>query len=426
MPEQPSQQQLLDYFAGYVSPQKVSMYRMWGVDFIPGRREGVRVWDYDGKRSWIDCRSAGGVFNLGHRPPRIIAALKAALDEIDMSDHMLASGYRGLLAKRLAELTPGDLQYTTFGSSGGEAIDFALKLARGYTGRAGVVSAEKGYHGHTGLALAATDQFGSKFGPLAPGFRRVPFGDFEALKAAVTDDVAAVIMETIPATAGFTLPPDDWYPRVRRLCDERSVVLILDEVQAGLGRTGRLWAYEEWGVCPDIMVCGKGMSAAIYPLSSATYRKHLQSFFDDNAFVHLSSTGGSELGCVTALAMLDQITEPGFLEHVQAMGQRFEDGLAALREKYPEVLKGLNRRGLMIGVVMSHKDCGMLMARALAARGVIAVYAHYNPHILQLMPPLVIQPEEVDEVLDAFDGAFQEVGTALSLVRAVDESSNRY
>ncbi|MDP2675886.1 MAG: aminotransferase class III-fold pyridoxal phosphate-dependent enzyme [Dehalococcoidia bacterium] len=426
MSEQRSQQQLLDYFAGYVSPQKVNMYRMWGVDFIPGRREGVRVWDHDGGRSWIDCRSAGGVFNLGHRPPRIIAALKTALDEIDMSDHMLASGYRGLLAKRLAELTPGDLQYTTFGSSGGEAIDFALKLARGYTGRAGVISAEKGYHGHTGLALAATDEFGAKFGPLAPGFRRVPFGDFEALQAAVTDDVAAVIMETIPATAGFPIPPDDWYPRVRKLCDERSVIMILDEVQAGLGRTGRLWAYEEWAVTPDIMVCGKGMSAAIYPLSSATYRKHLQSFFDDNAFAHLSSTGGSELGCVTAMAMLDQITEPGFLEHVQAMGQRFDDGFAALREKYPEVLKGLNRRGLMIGVVMSHKDCGMLMARALAARGVIAVYAHYNPNILQLMPPLIIQAEEADEVLDAFDGAFQEVGTALTLARTVDESSNRY
>ena len=426
MSEQRSQQQLLDYFAGYVSPQKVNMYRMWGVDFIPGRREGVRVWDYDGKRSWIDCRSAGGVFNLGHRPPRIITALKDALDEIDMSDHMLASGYRGLLAKRLAELTPGDLQYTTFGSSGGEAIDFALKLARGYTGRAGVISAEKGYHGHTGLALAATDEFGTKFGPLAPGFQRVPFGDFAALEAAVTDDVAAVIMETIPATAGFPIPPDDWYPSVRKLCDQRGVIMILDEVQAGLGRTGRLWAYDEWGICPDIMVCGKGMSAAIYPLSSATYRKHLQSFFDDNAFAHLSSTGGSELGCVTAMAMLDQITEPGFLAHVQAMGQRFEDGFAALREKYPEVLKGLNRRGLMIGVVMAHRDCGMLMARAMAARGVIAVYAHYNPNILQLMPPLIIQPEEVDEVLDAFDGAFQEVGTALSLARVVDESSNRY
>src|SRR3990172_272833 len=300
-----SQEQLLELFAQHVSPQKVKMYRLWGVDFVPGRREGVRVWDYEGKRSWIDCRSAGGVFNLGHRPPRVIAALKKALDEIDMADHMLASGYRALLARRLAELTPGDLQYTTFGSSRGEAIDFALKLARGYTGKAGVISAQKGYHGHTGMALAATDQFSTKFGPLAPGFRRVPFGDFPALEAAVTDDVGTLIMETI-------------HPSPRRLCDERGIVLILDEVRAGLGRTGRLWAYQEWGVYPDMMVLGKGMSAATYPVSSATYRPFLQSFFDgEDAFAHLSSTGGSELGMVAALAMLDQTTEPGFLDHVR-------------------------------------------------------------------------------------------------------------
>jgi acetylornithine/succinyldiaminopimelate/putrescine aminotransferase len=413
MREQPTQEQLFDYFANYVSPQKAKMYRMWGVDFVPGRREGVRVWDYDGARSWIDCRSAGGVFNLGHRPPRVIAALKEALDEIDMSDHMLASGYRGLMAKLLAEITPGDLQYTTFGSSGGEAFFNDTATTEIYTGKPGVISAEKGYHGHTGLALAATDQFGSKFGPMAPGFRRVPFGDYEALEAAATDDVAAIIMETIPATAGFPIPPDDWYPQVRRLCDERSIILILDEVQAGLGRTGRLWAYEEWGIHPDIMVCGKGMSAATYPLSSATYRKHLQSFFDEDAFVHLSSTGGSELGCVTALAMLDQITESGFLENVRAMGQRFEDGIAALKEKHPDVLKGLNRRGLMMGVIMSRDECGMLMARALAKRGVIAVYAHYNPNILQLMPPLIIQADEVEEVLDAMDGALAETGESM-------------
>lgn len=408
-----SQEELLDLFARHVSPQKVKAYRMWGVDFIPGRREGARVWDAEGKRSWIDCRTAGGVFNLGHRPPRVIAALRRALDEIDMSDHMLASGYRALLARRLAELTPGDMQYTTFGSSGGEAIDFAIKLARGYTGRPGVVSMEKGYHGHTGFALAATDEFSKPFGPLAPGFRRVPFGDFEALQAAATEDVGAVIMETIPATAGFPIPPADWYPRVRRLCDERGIVLILDEVQAGLGRTGRLWAFQEWGIVPDIMVLGKGLSAAMYPLSAAVYRAHLQSFFDRDPFIHLSSTGGSELGCVAALAMLDQITEPGFLEHVRAMGQRFEDGLAALREKHPRVLRGLNRRGLMMGVVMAARECGPLMARALARRGVIAVYAHYNPHILQLMPPLVIQPGEVDEVLEAMDGALAEVGEAI-------------
>ncbi len=415
MTRRPTQDELLEDFAGHVSPQKVAGYRLIGWDFIPGRREGVRVWDWEEKRSWIDCRTAGGVFNLGHRPPAIIEALKRGLEEADMGDHMLASGYRARLAKRLAELTPGDLQYTTFGASGGEAIDFAIKLARGYTGRAGVVSAVKGYHGHTGLALAATDEYGERWGPLAPGFRRVPFGDCDALAAAVDDDTAAVIMETIPATAGFTVPPDDWYPRIRRLCDERGVIMILDEVQAGLGRTGRLWAYQEWDVVPDIMVLGKGMSSAVYPLSSATYRPPLQSFFDADGFAHLSSAGGSDLACITALEMLDIISRPEFLQHVREMGDRFAAGLAALREKHPAVLKGWNQRGLMMGVIFANEDCGPRMSRALAKRGVIAVFSGFNRHILQLMPPLIIQPDEVDEVLDALDGAIAEVGQDLSL-----------
>jgi acetylornithine/succinyldiaminopimelate/putrescine aminotransferase len=405
-----SEEQLLDCFAEHVSPQRLAAYRLVGWDFIPGRREGVRVWDWSGARSWIDCRSAGGVFNLGHRPPAIIEALKGALEEADIGDHMLASGYRALLAKRLAELTPGDLKYTTFGVSGGEAIDFAIKLARGYTGKTEIISAVKGYHGHTGLALAATEDYSQRFGPLAPGFRRVSFGDLNALEAALNSNVAAIIMETIPATAGFTIPPDDWYPRIRQLCDEQGIILILDEVQAGLGRTGRLWAFEEWGIVPDILVLGKGMSSAVYPLSSATYREPLQSFFDADAFAHLSSAGGSDLGCITCLAMLNEITRPGFLEHVRAMGDRFAAGFQVLREGHPTVLKGWNQRGLMMGLILAGPECGPLMSRALARRGVIAVFSGYNRHILQLMPPLIIQPSEVDEVLAALDGALAEVG----------------
>ncbi len=415
MNERPSQEDVLDNFAAHVSPQRVAAYRLIGWDFVPGRREGVRVWDWDGKRSWIDCRTAGGVFNLGHRPPAIIEALKRALDEADIGDHMLASGYRAALARRLAEITPGDLRYTTFGSSGGEAIDFAIKLARGYTGRPGVVSAVKGYHGHTGLALAATHEFTARYGPLAPGFQRVPFGDIAALEEAADETTAAVIMETIPATAGFTIPPDGWYPALRRLCDERGIILILDEIQAGLGRTGRLWAFEEWDIVPDIMVLAKGLSAAIYPLSSATYRPHLQSFFDADAFAHLSSTGGSDLACATALAMLDAVTAPGFLEHVRAMGERFAAGFAMLRVQYPAVLRTWNQRGLMMGLVLADTNCGILASRALASRGVIAVFSGFNRHIVQLMPPLVIQPPEVDEVLAALDGALGEVARTLAL-----------
>src|ERR1700693_2019655 len=136
-------QELLEEFANYVSPQKVVIYPIAGWDFVPGGREGVRVWDWEGKRSWIDCRTAGGVFNLGHRPTTIIDAVKRALDETDRGDHRLASACRARLAHRLADLTPGDLQYTTFGAAGGEAIDFAIKLARGFTGRAGVVRSEE-------------------------------------------------------------------------------------------------------------------------------------------------------------------------------------------------------------------------------------------------------------------------------------------
>ena len=409
------QQELLQDFASYVSPQKVAAYRLIGWDFVPGRREGVRVWDWEGRRSWIDCRSAGGVFNLGHRPAAIIEALRRGLEETDVGDHMLASAYRARLAARLAALTPGDLQYTTFGASGGEAIDFAIKLARGYTGRPGVISAMKGYHGHTGMALAATDEYGERWGPLAPGFRRVPFGDFDSLAAAATEDVAAVIMETIPATAGFTIPPADWYPRLRQFCDERDIILILDEVQAGLGRTGRLWAFQEWGITPDIMVLGKGMSAATYPLSAAIYRARMQSFFDQDAFSHLSSAGGSDLGCITALAMLDVLTAPGFLEHVNAMGERFTAGFSALQKTHPAVFKGWNQRGLMMGLIFASADCGPRMSRALASRGVIAVFSGFNRQILQLMPPLVIQPAEVDEVLRALDGAMGEVAQDLRL-----------
>ena len=410
-----SDQELLEEFASYVSPQKVATYRMAGWDFVPGRREGIRVWDWDGKRSWIDCRTAGGVFNLGHRPPAIIDAVKKALDEADMGDHMLASAYRARLAHKLADLTPGDLQYTTFGAAGGEANDFAIKLARGFTGRAGIISAVKGYHGHTGMALAATDEYGARFGPLAPGFQRIPFGDADAAEKTIDKDTAAVIVETIPATAGFTIPPDDWHPRLRQLCDERGALLILDEVQAGLGRTGRLWAYEEWGIVPDIMVLGKGMSSALIPLSSATYRHHLQSFFNDDPFCHISSGGGSDIACAAASAMLDIISAPEFMAHVREMGQRFSDGFERLRDAHGGMLERWNQRGLMMGLVFASEDIGRMMTRALSAHGIIAVYSGFNRHILQLMPPLIIQPHEVDEVLEALGGAMSDVRRDLNL-----------
>ncbi len=397
-------EQVIAAFERYVSSGRVAMYRQMEMAVVPGKREGVRIWPRGGGRPLINCRSSGGVFNLGHRPPAIVEAVKQALDTLDINDHVLMSEPRALLACRLAELTPGDIRYTTFGVSGGEAIDFALKLARGFTGRPGVISVKGGYHGHTGLALATGDPaYRDPFGPQIPGFVQVPFGDVDALRTAMNGQIAAVIVETIPATAGILIPPDGYLAAVRSLCDEQGALLIADEVQAGLGRTGRLWAIDEWEVVPDIMVLGKGLSAGIYPITATCYRPELDAWLArTNPFIHISTFGGADIGCVAALTMLDIITAPGFLKHVLDMGSRLMDGLCRLQAQYPMLVSDVRGRGLMIGVEMSSAQLGPMLTVLLARHGVLALYANNRPSTMIVMPPLIITADEVDEVLDAF------------------------
>jgi putrescine aminotransferase len=394
---------ILDDYAQYVNPGRVDMFRRMGLEFVPGRREGVWLWDVDGKRRLLNCRCSGGVFNLGHRPAKIIQVLKEALDEVDLGDHMLLSEARARLGKRLAELTPGNIQYSTFSPGGSEAVEIGIKLARGYTRRPDIISVEKGYHGHTGFALATgDDNFRGKFGPMPPGFAKVPFGDIDALAAEIGEQTAAVIVETIPATAGMLLPPPDYYSEVRELCNRYGAQLIIDEVQAGLGRTGRLWAIEEWNVVPDILVTGKGLSGALYPMSATCHRPHLDRFFQENPFIHLASFGGSELGCIVALTVLDETARPEFLQHVLDMGRRFAAGFAQLKARY-SLVTGWRQRGLMIGLETSDDQFGPLMTLGLAQNGVLAIFANHRPSTIQIMPPLIIQPEEVDFVLEALD-----------------------
>ena len=418
---QQSKEDILRDYSRYVNPGRVNVFRRMGLEFVPGRREGVWMWDVDGGHRVLNCRCSGGVFNLGHRPPRVVAAVKAALDEIDVGDHMLLDEMRAVLGKRLAELTPGDIQYTTLSPGGAEAIDVAIKLARGYSHRPGIISVKKGYHGHTGFALATgEDTFRGKFGPMPPGFSKVPFGDSDALAAEISDQTAAVIIETIPATAGILIPPENYFPRVRELCDSHGAQMIIDEVQAGLGRTGRLWAIDEWNVVPDILVVGKGMSGGVYPMSATCHRPHLDAFFQQYPFVHLSSFGGAALGCVAALAMLEQTTEPGFLEHVQAMGERFEQGFVDLQSRH-SIIAGWRRRGLMIGFELTEPVMGPLMSGALGQNGVLAVFADHRPATIQIMPPLIIQPEEVDFVLEGLDRALSFVEAHPEMLQIDDQ-----
>jgi len=405
---------ITEKFARHVSSGKAEFFAQAGIDFIAGRRGGIYLHDLGGK-TLINCHSNGGVFNLGHRNPRVIAALQRSLEELDIGNHHLISEGRALLAERLAAISPGDINRVIFGVSGGEAIDMAIKLARGHTGRAKVISASGGYHGHTGLALAAGDeQYRTPFEPLSPAFEQVPFGDLNALKSAMGEDTAAVIFETIPATYGIVIPPEDFYAGVRKLCDQYGAVMIMDEVQTGLGRCGAMWGINTYDVLPDIIVTGKGLSGGIYPMSATLYRDHLNPFLHENPFIHISTFGGAEVGCYAALEVLNILEEPTFLEHVHQMADLFEEGFATLKDKHADLLVETRQRGLMMGLKLADPNFGPMMTRIGFDAGLLVVYANNDPSAVQLLPPLIIQEDEVGQVLELLDGMLTVLGKAFA------------
>jgi putrescine aminotransferase len=411
-----SKEAIIRRFAEHVSSGKAETFKSYDMEFIFGRREGPFVWDATSGKKLINCHCNGGVFNLGHRNPRVIKALMESLEELDIGNHHLISEQRAALAEKLAGLMPGDISCTVFGVGGGEAIDLAIKLARGHTGRYKVISAIGGYHGHTGFALATGDeQYRTPFGPNLPGFVQVPFNDPQALDQAVDQDTAAVIFETIPATLGMPVPHPDFFLHARRICSERGALLVIDEVQTGLGRTGKLWGIEHFGVIPDIIVIGKGLSGGIYPMSATCFRKELESFFHQNPFIHVSTFGGAEVGCPVASAVLDESSKPEFLQHVNELAGIFKDGFSDLKKKHPKILTGLRQLGLMMGIEMVNDNCGPIMTKACYDHGILAIYANNDKKVCQLLPPLIIDKQTALEIIEKIDGALKDTTDFLGL-----------
>jgi putrescine aminotransferase len=273
------------------------------------------------------------------------------------------------------------------------------------------VYAEKAYHGHTGFALSAIGRAAYKepFEPLIPGFTMVPFGDVDALEKAVTDDTAAVILEPIQGEGGIHIPGDEYLPAVRKICDANECLLILDEIQTGFGRTGKMFACEHWGVVPDIMTMAKSLGGGIYPISATVFKEEIQDFFIPHPFIHLSTFGGSDLGCIVGLASIDYILAHNLPAHAEAMGKRFRGGFDRLLNDYPGLLLEVRQKGLMMGLQYTNESIGPRMTKKMADRNIIAIYTGNDPSICRLMPPLVIAPQEVDEVLNALEDSMKEL-----------------
>jgi len=414
-----SKQDVIDIYRKHVSSGKAEFFQNYGMNFVMGKREGPWLYDQDGTKRLFNLHCNGGVFNLGHRHPELISLLREALEDVDIGNHHLMSRERAELAQLIADLMPGDLNYTIFGVGGGEAVDLAIKISRAYTQRTNVISARGGFHGHTGLALAAGDEkYRTPFGPQLPGFRQIPFNDISAAKDNIDDQTAAVILEPVPATLGMVIPSEEYLQTIRELCDHTDTLLIMDEVQTGLGRTGKLWGFEHFNIIPDIVILGKGLSGGLYPISATVIREPLEAVFQPDPFIHISTLGGAEPGCRVATRVLEISSQPEFLKHVNAMANRIKTGMSSLREKHGKFLKGLRQLGLMMALELEDNLSGPVLTKTSYDNDLLMIYANNDPSCCQFLPPLTINDGDVEYIMHQMDRSLKSASRLKVLMKA--------
>jgi len=399
----------------FINPGLATLTKFMGFEGVEVAADGCYVTDSDGNR-YLDCWGGPGVFTMGHCHPRIVQAVQEQAAKQPLGSHILLNPIYGQLAERLAEITPGDLQYCFVCNSGAEAVEAALKFARGCTERPKFVAAQGAFHGKTFGALSASGRDGYKqpFEPLLEGFTHVPFGDAEALAEAVDDRTAAVILEPIQCEAGIIIPPEGYLTEARQICNNTDALLIFDEIQTGLGRTGRMFACDWEEVAPDIITLGKALGGGVMPIGAAIATPQVWTIFEDSPIIHSSTFGGNPLACAAALAALEVITDENLANKCAERGEQLLAGLGEAAADYPEMISAVRGKGLLVGMEFTDSDLGGLTISALAQRQILAAFALNDPRVLRFEPPAVISAQQVDQVIQA-------VGAALAQTAALVE-----
>lgn len=374
------------------------------LDVVLTRGEGVWVWDVEGRR-YLDCLSAYSAVNQGHCHPRILAAMVEQAGRLTLTSRAFRNDQLARFYEEIAALT-GSHKVLPM-NSGAEAVETALKSVRkwGYEvkgvpqGQAEILVADENFHGRTlGIVGFSTDpEARGNFGPFAPGFRVVPFGDAAALEAAITPNTVAFLVEPIQGEAGVRIPPAGYFRRVRELCSRHNVVLILDEIQTGLGRTGRLLAEEHEGIEADVTLVGKALSGGFYPVSAVLSNSDVLGVLKPGQ--HGSTFGGNPLACAVARMALRVLTEEGMIQNAAVQGAQFRAGLEGIRS---DIIREVRGRGLMLAVEL-HPEAGgaRRYCEKLRERGILAKDTH--DHTIRIAPPLVITRDQVEWAVEQFD-----------------------
>lgn len=380
--------------------EKYGAHNYHPLDVVISRGEGVWVYDVDGKR-YLDCLSAYSALNQGHVHPKILAALEEQAKKVTLTSRAFRNDQLPLFYKELSDLTGYDMSLPM--NSGAEAVETAVKLARKWAYQvkkvprheAEIIVAAGNFHGRTVTIVSFSTEayYRDDFGPFTPGFKVVPYGDAAAVEKAITPNTAAVMLEPIQGEGGVLIPPVGYLKKVREACSKNNVLFIADEIQTGLGRTGKLFASDHEGVRPDLVVIGKALAGGFYPVSAVLGDEPLMGLF--NPGEHGSTFGGNPLAAAVARAAIKVIVDEHLIENAAVQGEYFTEQLAEINSPYIKEVRG---RGLLIGVELKPEARGARrFCEALQGEGILAKETHEN--VIRFAPPLIIDRETIDWAL---------------------------
>ena len=397
-------------YARVISEAHVRDLESRGHDFIESRAQGPYVWDTDGNQ-YIDCNSSASMFNLGRRHPEILARLRDGMYDTDQGNFPMISREKAALAKMLADFVPGALECSVFSVVRGEAFDFACKLARGYTGRKELLGVEGSWFGQTGFAVSLSEREDKRdFGPLIPGTRVCRYNDLNAARRSISLQTAAVILELVQAENHCRGTDRKYLLGLKNICRENGALLVVDETQTGMGRTGKRFAFEHYGVEPDIVIIGESLGAGVFPIAATVFTQKVNAFMNEHPLIHLSTFGGADLGCVVACKALQVYRQTRPWENAASLGALLKAGIEKIVERYGGTIGSVAGLGLLLSLDLKSPGEARTFCKKLARAGVLASTGAVAKQTVLLRPSLTIARKDADRILESIEGAARATG----------------
>nr|WP_240503540.1 aspartate aminotransferase family protein [Natranaerobius trueperi] len=409
----------------YLNPAFRKMLSLLSFDKKFVEAKGVKVWDESGIE-YLDFLGGYGSLNLGHNPPEVFEAINMVKKKPNLLQASMGV-LNASLGENLASITPGKLQHSYFCNSGAEAVEAAIKIARKSTGKQTIISTQGSFHGKTmgALSVSGREKYKQPFSPMLLKSKQVPFGDIEALRDEIDDDIAAIILEPIQGEGGIVEPTSNYLKEVRNICSQNNVLLIIDEIQTGLGRTGRLFGCEWEEVVPDIICLAKSLGGGVVPIGAmVTTSEVWNNAYGkiDEALLHTSTFGGNTVACAASIASINQIVKQKLDHQARKKGELLKEGLKKLQSKY-SLIKDVRGKGLLVGVEFTSPEEGFLnkVSQGMISKlskeyigafvaeklqndyNIITAYTLNNPNVIRLEPPLIVNEQEIEYVLESLD-----------------------